>query len=72
MAKKNQAMTYASQRLNMVEQNYLTTEYKALAIIYVVKKYKHYLLRNRFQFVVDHDMLLRLVNQLIITNQIVR
>jgi hypothetical protein len=32
-------------------------------MIYVVKKFKHYLLRNGFIFFVDHQALLYLVNK---------
>jgi hypothetical protein len=40
--------------MNSVKNNYTITEKEALAIIYVVKKFKHYLLGNRFILFVDH------------------
>ncbi len=41
---------YASRLMNNVEKNYTTTEKEALAMIYVVKKFRHYLLGNNFIF----------------------
>jgi hypothetical protein len=41
-------------------------------MIYVVNKFKHYLLQNNFTFFVDHQVLLYLVNKPIITGQIIR
>ncbi len=41
--------------MNNVEKNYTTTKNKALAMIYVVKKFIHYLLGNNFIFFVDHE-----------------
>ncbi len=40
---------YASKLMNSVEKNYTTTEKETLAMIYVIKKFKHYLLRS-FKF----------------------
>jgi hypothetical protein len=52
--------------------NYTTTEKEALAMIYDVKKFKHYLLRNSFIFFMDHQALLYLVNKPIVIGQIAR
>jgi hypothetical protein len=41
---------YATKLMNIVEKNYITTKKEALSIIYVVKKFKHYLLGNSFIF----------------------
>jgi hypothetical protein len=49
--------------MNNVKLNYTTIENEALTMIYVVKKFKHYLLRNNFIFFVDHQTLLYLVNK---------
>jgi hypothetical protein len=56
--------------MNNVKKNYTTTKKEALTMIYVVKKFKHYLLANSFIFFVDHQALQYLVNKLIITSQI--
>jgi hypothetical protein len=45
---------YASRLMNNAKKNYTTTKKEALAMIYVVKKFRHYLLRNDFIFFVDH------------------
>jgi hypothetical protein len=54
--------------MNNVGKNYITTEKEALAMIYVVKKFRHYLLGNSFIFFVNHQTLLYMVNKLIITS----
>ena len=53
-------VSYASRQLNSAEKNYTTTEREGLAMIYVVKKFWHYLLANPFAFYVDHQALLYL------------
>jgi len=35
---------------NKVEQNYIIIEIEALAMVYVLHKFKHFLLRNNFVF----------------------
>ncbi len=45
---------YVSRLMNIVGNNYTTTEKESLANIYLVKKFKHYLLGNNFIFFVDH------------------
>ena len=52
--KTDQPITYASRLLNKVEKNHTTTEKEALAMVYAVKKFRHYLLDNKFIFYVDH------------------
>ena len=63
-------VTYASRQLNSAEKNYTTTE--RLAMVYAVKKFRHYLLANRFIFFVDHHALMYLVNKPCATGRIVR
>ena len=63
---------YASQFLNNVEKNYSTTEHEALAMIYSVGKFRHYLLANHFVFYVDHQALLYLVNQPVVSGRIAK
>jgi len=63
---------YASRLMNSAKKNYITIEKEALAMIYVVKKFKHYLLHNNFVFYVDHQALLYLVNKPLVTSRIAK
>ncbi len=54
---------YSSKLFNYVEQNYTTTTKKALAMVYALHKFRHYLLGNKFTFFVDHMVLTYLVNK---------
>ena len=58
--------------MNDVERNYTTTEREGLSMVYVVKKFRHYLLANKFMFFVDHQALLYLVNKPCNKGKIVR
>jgi hypothetical protein len=61
--KCNQPIAYTSQLLNYAEKNYTTTKKEALAMVYALHKYRHYLLSNKFVFYVDHMTLLYLVKK---------
>ena len=61
--KTDQPIAYASRLLSKVEKNYTTTEKEALAMVYAVNKFRHYLLGNKFIFYVDHLALQYLVNK---------
>ena len=63
---------YASRLLTVHEQNYTTTEREGLAMIYAVKKFRHYLLGNKFVFFVDHTALVDLVNKPQLSGRIAR
>ena len=65
-------MSYASRQLNEVEKNYTTTKREGLGMVYAVKKFRHYLLANKFVFFTDHQALLYLVNKPCNTSRIVR
>ena len=65
-------VSYASRQLNSAEKNYTTTKQEGLGMIYAVKKYRHYLLANKFVFFTDHRALLYLVNKPCNTGRIVR
>ncbi len=54
---------YASRLLNKIKQNYSTTKRKALVMVFVLHKFRHYLLGNKFIFYVDHMALVYLVNK---------
>ena len=61
--KWDQPIAYASRLLNVAEKNYTTTEKEALAMVYSLNKYRHYLMSNFFVFYVDHMALVYLVNK---------
>ena len=65
-------ISYASRQLNSAEKNYTTTKREGLGMIYTVKKFRHYLLANKFVFFTDHQALLYLVNKPCNTGRIVR
>ena len=65
-------VSYASRQLNEAEKNYTTTEREGLGMVYAVKKFRHYLLANKFVFFTDHQALLYLVNKPCNTGRIVR
>ncbi len=54
---------YASKLLNSSKRNYFTIEREALAMVYDLHKFIHYLLSNQFVFYVDHMVLVYLVNK---------
>ena len=50
-------VSYASRQLNEAEKNYTTTKREGLGMVYAVKKFKHYLLANKFVLFIDHQAL---------------
>jgi hypothetical protein len=63
MGKSDQLVVYASKLLNSVKHNYGTIERKALAMVFALHKFRHYMLGNRFVFCVDHITFISLVNK---------
>jgi hypothetical protein len=61
--KSDQLVMYVSRLLNIVEQNYSTIKREALIMVFVLHKFKHYLLGNKFVFYVNHMALVYLVNK---------
>jgi hypothetical protein len=61
--KNDQPTMYASRLLNITKQNYNTTKRKFLVMVFVLHKFRHYLLGNKFVFYVDHMALVYLVNK---------
>lgn len=54
-------VTLWSRKLSDTEQRYSTTEREALAIVYFLEKFRHYLLGRQFLLVTDHKPLLYIV-----------
>jgi hypothetical protein len=63
IGKFDQSVMYVSKLLNSIERNYTTTEREALAMVYALQKFKHYLLGNWFVFYVDHVAFVYLVSR---------
>ncbi len=63
IGKSDQPVVYAFKFLNKTKQNYRTTQREALVMVFVLHKFKHYLLGNKFLFYVDHMALVYLVNK---------
>ncbi len=61
IGKHDQPIVYASTLLN--KRNYSTIECEALAMVFALHKFRHYLLGNKFVFYVDHMALVYLVNK---------
>jgi hypothetical protein len=54
---------YVFRLLNSTKRNYTTTKREALAMVYALQIFRHYLLDNWFVFYVDHMALKYLVNK---------
>jgi hypothetical protein len=59
----DQPVVYAFRLLNKIKQNYSTTKKEALAMVFSLHKFRHYLLGNKFVFYVYHMALVYLVNK---------
>ena len=68
----DQVIAYASRLLSKAEKNYTTTKKEALAMVYAVNKFRHYLLGNKFIFYVDHLALQYLVNKPQVSRRLAR
>ena len=65
-------MAFTSRKLSKAEKNYSTTEHEGLAMVYVLQKFKHYLLGGHFNMYTDHSVLKYLVNKLVLGVKICR
>jgi hypothetical protein len=63
IGKNDQPIVYAFKLLNIIEHNYSITKKEVLAMVFVLHKFKQYLLGNKFVFHVDHMALVYLVNK---------
>jgi hypothetical protein len=54
---------YSLKLFNSAEKNYTIIKRKALAMVYALQKFKHYLLSNMFTFFVYHMAFIYLVNK---------
>ena len=65
-------LTFASRKLSTAEINYTTTERESLAMVYVLQKFRHYLLGGHFKMFTDHYALNYLVNKPVLVGIICR
>ncbi len=70
--KNDQPIVYAFKLINKIKNNYSTTERMALAMVFFLHKFRHYLLGNMFVFYVDHMALVYLVNKPQVSGKITR
>jgi hypothetical protein len=58
--------------LSISKTNYTTTKQEGLAMVYVLQKFRHYLLGSHFNMYADHFALKYLVNKLVLGGRICR
>ncbi len=63
---------YAYRLLNNTKHNYNTIKRETLAMVFVLHKFRHYLLGNQIVFYVDHKALIYLVNKPRVSRKITR
>jgi hypothetical protein len=63
-------LAFASRKLSTAEINYTTTERESLAMVYVLQKFRHYLLGGHFKMFIDHSALKYLVNKPVLGGRI--
>jgi len=61
--KSDQPIVYASRLLHGTEHNYSIIEIETSIMVFVLHKFRHYLLSNKFVFYVNHMALVYLVNK---------
>ena len=67
-----QSLYYASKAVKKKESNYNIMERETLGMIYIVNKFKHYLLGSTFVFHVDHQALVYIVNKAFLVGKMAR
>jgi hypothetical protein len=63
-------IAFTRRKLLYSEQNYNMTEREGLAMVYVIQKYRHYLLGKHFKIFTDHSALKYLVNKPVLGGRI--
>jgi hypothetical protein len=54
---------FSSRKLSKIEDNYTTMKRERLAMVYSFQEFKHYFLRDHFDFFIDYSILKYLVNK---------
>ena len=70
--KMDHPVYYARRKLSTIEKNYTTTKREALAMVYSLQKFRHYLLGAPFKFFIDHSTLKYIVNKPVLEGRICR
>jgi hypothetical protein len=65
-------LDFSSRNLSIAEINYTTTKREGLAMVYALKKFRHYLLGGHFKMFTDHFALKYLVNKPVLGGRICR
>ena len=65
-------IAFASRKLSKVEKNYSMTERRGLAMVYMLQKFRHYLLGGHFNMYTDHSALKYLVSKPMLGKRICR
>jgi len=66
----NHPIASVSKKLSKAKKNYSTTNCKGLAMIYALRKFRHYLLGRHFKMYTDHFALKYLVNKPVLGGKI--
>ena len=69
---KIQPVAYASKQLTPAERNYSTTERECLAMVFSIKKFRHYLICISVVFFIDHMAIKYLVNKAKLSGRLAR
>lgn len=69
---KNESIFFASKQLTPAEMNYSTTKRKCLAMVFSVKKFRHYLVCNPIVFFVNHMAIKYLINKAELSERLAR
>ena len=59
----DQPIAYASKQLTPAERNYSTSKRECLAMVFLVEKFRHYLICNPVAFFVDQMAIIFLINK---------
>ena len=65
-------IAFTSRKLSFTEKNYTTTKREGLTMVYVLQKFRHYLLEGHFKMFTNHSALKYLVNKLVLGGKIFR
>jgi hypothetical protein len=68
----NHSLVFSNKKLSTTEINYTTTKREGLAMVYVLQKFRHYLLGGNFKMFTDHSALKYLVNNPMLGGRICR